>query len=145
VVIETTGLADPAPILYLLTRHPYLSLRFRLDGIVTVVDAVNAMATLDAHDEAVRQVAVADRIVLTKSGMAGSAAVAVSARVGRLNPGVTILDGDSLVPVGPPALLASSVPVGPEPALGLAFGETRGAPPRLFALLGCRGHAGQRV
>ena len=67
-MIETTGLADPAPILYLLTRHPYLGLRFRLDGIVTVVDAVNAMASLDAHDEAVRQVAVADRIVLTKSG-----------------------------------------------------------------------------
>jgi G3E family GTPase len=115
VVIETTGLADPAPILYLLTRHPYLSLRFRLDGIVTVVDAVNAMATLDSHDEAVRQVAVADRVVLTKSGMPGSAAAAVVARIGRLNPGVAILDGDSLVPVGP------------EPALGLALGETRGA------------------
>jgi G3E family GTPase len=142
VVIETTGLADPAPILYLLTRHPYLSLRFRLDGIVTVVDAVNAMATLDAHDEAVRQVAVADRVVLTKSGMPGAAAAAVVARIGRLNPGVAILDGDSLVPVGPEpalglalgetrgALLASSsslVPVGPEPALGLALGETRGA------------------
>ena len=74
VVIETTGLADPAPILYLLTRHPYLSLRFRLDGIVTVVDAVNAMASLDAHEEAVRQVAVADRIVLTKTDLAGAAA-----------------------------------------------------------------------
>ena len=74
VVIETTGLADPAPILYLLTRHPYLSLRFRLDGIVTVVDAVNAMATLDEHDEAVRQVAVADRIVLSKTDLAGAAA-----------------------------------------------------------------------
>jgi len=115
VVIETTGLADPAPILYLLTRHPYLSLRFRLDGIVTVVDAVNALATLDAHDEAVRQVAVADRVVLTKGGMPGSAAAAVIARVRRLNPGVAVLDADSLVPVGP------------EPALGLAFGETRGA------------------
>jgi G3E family GTPase len=63
----------------------------------------------------VRQVAVADRVVLTKSGMPGAAAAAVVARIGRLNPGVAILDGDSLVPVGP------------EPALGLAFGETRGA------------------
>jgi G3E family GTPase len=94
VVIETTGLADPAPILYLLTRHPYLSLRFRLDGIVTVVDAVNATASLDAHDEAVRQVAVADRIVLSKTATPGSAVAAVTARVRRLNPGVTILDAE---------------------------------------------------
>ncbi len=92
VVIETTGLADPAPILYLLTRHPYLSLRFRLDGIVTVVDAVNAMATLDTYDEAVRQAAVADRIVLTKSEAAGAKGDAVRARIARLNPGVAILD-----------------------------------------------------
>ena len=94
VVIEKTGLADPAPILYLLTRHPYLSLRFRLDGIVTVVDAVNAMANLDAHDEAVRQVAVADRIVLAKSGERGAAAAAVTARIRRLNPGAAILDAE---------------------------------------------------
>jgi G3E family GTPase len=91
VAIETTGLADPAPILYLLARHPYLSLRFRLDGIVTAVDAVNGMATLDAHDEAVRQVAVADRIVLTKTDVAGSAP-ALRERIARLNPGVAILD-----------------------------------------------------
>jgi G3E family GTPase len=91
VVIETTGLADPAPILYLLARHPYLSLRFRLDGIVTAVDAVNGMGTLDAHDEAVRQVAVADRIVLTKTDIAGETA-ALRERIARLNPGVRILD-----------------------------------------------------
>ena len=92
VVIETTGLADPAPILYLITRHPYLSLRFELDGIVTVVDAVNAMATLDEHEEAVRQVAVADRVVLSKTDLAGAAADEVRARIGRLNPGAPILD-----------------------------------------------------
>jgi G3E family GTPase len=94
VIIETTGLADPAPILYLLTRHPYLHLRFRLDGIVTVVDAVNAMSTLDAHEEAVRQIAVAERIVLSKSGSPGAAVEAIIARVRRLNPGVTVLDAE---------------------------------------------------
>ena len=70
IVIETTGLADPAPVLHTIMYHPYLVLRFRLQGIVTVVDAINGMATLDAHPEAVKQVAVADRIVLAKTDMA---------------------------------------------------------------------------
>ena len=47
--IETTGLADPAPVLHTAMVHPYLVMRFRLDGVVTVVDAVNGAATLDAH------------------------------------------------------------------------------------------------
>ncbi len=69
VIIETTGLADPAPVLHVLMTHPYLTMRYRLDGIVTVVDAVNGPATLDAHAEAVKQVAVADRLVLTKTDL----------------------------------------------------------------------------
>ena len=68
VIVETTGLADPAPVLHTLMMHPYLVMRYRLDGIVTVVDAVNGAATLDAHAEAVKQAAVADRLVLTYSG-----------------------------------------------------------------------------
>src|ERR1700731_3621040 len=55
VIIETTGLADPAPVLHTLMLHPYLTVRYRLDGIITVVDAVNGAATLDAHPEAVKQ------------------------------------------------------------------------------------------
>jgi G3E family GTPase len=47
VIIETTGLADPAPILHALLYHPYLSQRYALEGVVTVVDAVNGAATLD--------------------------------------------------------------------------------------------------
>src|SRR5690606_1880477 len=66
VVIETTGLADPAPVLHTIMNHPYLVLRYRLDGVIAVVDAVNGQSTLDAHAEAVKQVAVADRLVLTK-------------------------------------------------------------------------------
>ena len=98
VVIETTGLADPAPVLHTIMHHPYLLMRFRLDGVVTLVDAVNGGATLDAHEEAVKQAAVADRIVLTKTdlleGEAGAAQVAaLRQRLNALNPGALILDG----------------------------------------------------
>src|SRR3954454_16189460 len=57
VVFETTGLADPAPILHAVLAHPYLRLRYALERVVAVVDAVNGAATLAAHREAVRQVA----------------------------------------------------------------------------------------
>ena len=90
VVIETTGLADPAPILHALIYHPYLVMRYRLQAVVTVVDAVNGLATLDAHPEAVRQVAVADRIVLAKADLAG-ADEALRKRVARLNPAAPIV------------------------------------------------------
>ena len=69
VVIETTGLADPIPVIHTIMAHPYLAMRYRLDAVITVVDAVNGLATLDAHPEAVRQAAVADRIVLTKTDL----------------------------------------------------------------------------
>jgi G3E family GTPase len=94
VVLETTGLADPAPILHTIMSHPYLVLRFRLDGVVAVVDAVNGEATLDAHEEAVKQAAVADRIVLTKSDLPEGAtrAPGLVARLTALNPGARILD-----------------------------------------------------
>jgi G3E family GTPase len=75
--------------------HPYLVQRFRLDGVITVVDAVNAGATLDQHMESVKQVAVADRIVLTKTDLLGEDQEAVRrlrARLGALNPAAPILD-----------------------------------------------------
>jgi G3E family GTPase len=97
VVIETTGLADPAPVVHTTMVHPYLSQRFRLDGIVTVVDAVNGMATLDAQVEAIKQVALADRLVLTKTDLATSDAARaqtaeLTARLRALNPAAPILD-----------------------------------------------------
>ena len=67
VLLETTGLADPAPVLHTAMSHPYLLLRYRLDGVVTAVDAINGEPTLDAHAEAVKQAAVADRIVLDQN------------------------------------------------------------------------------
>ena len=93
VLLETTGLADPAPVLHTLMSHPYLLLRYRLDGVVTVVEAVNGEASLDAHDEAVKQAAVADRLVLTKTDLAGAEQrAAIIARLHALNPAAPILD-----------------------------------------------------
>ncbi|HEY8564517.1 MAG TPA: GTP-binding protein [Beijerinckiaceae bacterium] len=97
VVIETTGLADPAPILHAVLYHPYLSLRYALQAVVTVVDAVNGAATLDAHPEALRQAAVADRLVVTKTDLASAEATqALTARLDALNPGaprITAVNG----------------------------------------------------
>jgi len=93
VLIETTGLADPAPVLHTAMSHPYLMLRFRLDGVVTVVDAVNGETTLDAHQEAVKQAAMADRIVLTKTDLASPAQRdGIRSRLHALNPAAPILD-----------------------------------------------------
>jgi G3E family GTPase len=93
VLLETTGLADPAPVLHTAMSHPYLLLRYRLDGVVTVVDAVNGEGTLDAHAEAVKQAAVADRIVLTKTDLADiSQRDRIVRRLRTLNPAAPILD-----------------------------------------------------
>lgn len=93
VVVETTGLADPCPVLQSIMAHPALLAAYRLDGVIAVADALNGEATLDAHEEAVRQVAVADRIVLTKSDLASAEAVAsLRARLARINPGAPVLD-----------------------------------------------------
>ncbi|CDX34515.1 conserved hypothetical protein [Mesorhizobium sp. SOD10] len=93
VVVETTGLADPAPVLQSIMAHPALVQAFRLDGVITLVDAVNGQATLDAHVEAVKQAAVADRIVLTKTDLADAAEVeALRARLRQINPGALLLD-----------------------------------------------------
>jgi G3E family GTPase len=96
IVIETTGLADPAPVLHTVMSEPQLLARCRLESVITVVDGVNGMATLDNHMEAVKQVAVADRIVLTKldllSGVEGENALfAIIARLRKLNPAARLL------------------------------------------------------
>lgn len=69
VVIETTGLADPAPILHTLIAEQELAGRYRIAGVVTTVDAVNGLATLERHAEAAKQVAVADRLIITKTDL----------------------------------------------------------------------------
>lgn len=96
VVIETTGLADPAPVLQSVIGNPIIAQNFRLDGVVTVVDAVNGLQTIANHEEALKQVAVADRIVISKAGLAdASTRDALTARIRALNPRAPLIDGDS--------------------------------------------------
>ena len=100
VIVETTGLADPAPVLHTAMLHPYLVMRYRLDGVVTLIDAVNGLATLDQHPEAVKQAAVADRLVLTKTDLLDTperraASERLLARLRNLNPAAPILDAQA--------------------------------------------------
>jgi G3E family GTPase len=88
VVVETTGLADPGPILATLLSDTVAASAYRLDGIVTVVDTINGASSLDARDKAVRQVAVADRIILSKTDMADPPDL--RSRLRMLNPGAPI-------------------------------------------------------
>ncbi|WP_282604264.1 GTP-binding protein [Pelagibius sp. Alg239-R121] len=91
-VIETTGLADPAPILQTLMNDPFLVERFRLDGVIATVDAANGGNTLDNHFESVKQAAVADRLLLTKTDVADAATAEVlMLRLKELNPAAPIL------------------------------------------------------
>ena len=91
VVIETTGLADPAPILHALMTDRNLCEVYALDGVVTTVDAVTGLATLERYREALRQAAVADRIVLTKTDLPEAQAAAVKERLAAVNPGAPVL------------------------------------------------------
>lgn len=87
VVIETTGLADPAPVMQTLMTDDMLLANYRLDCVVTLADAVNGIEQLDTMQEPVKQAALADRIVITKSDLAGEEATArLEARLRELNP-----------------------------------------------------------
>ncbi len=88
ILIETTGLADPAPVIHTLMAEPFIAERFRCDGVITAVDATHALQQLGAHREAVRQVAMADRLLITKCDLADSLARAeVAGQLAALNPG----------------------------------------------------------
>lgn len=95
VVIETTGLADPAPILQTFVADPYLAKTFRLDGVVTVVDAATGPDTLNRQFEAVSQVAMADLLVLSKTDLVSESDThAFDARLRSLNPTAKVLRSD---------------------------------------------------
>lgn len=96
VVIETTGLADPAPVMQAIMGNPVIASSFDLDGVVTVVDAVNGLSTLDHHEEARKQVAVADRLILSKKSLPEAASIAaLQTRLRGLNPRAALIDADS--------------------------------------------------
>lgn len=105
VVVETTGLADPAPILHTLMGDPRLANRWRLAGVACTVDAFNAMTTLDQHPEAVKQAAVADRLLLTKTDL--------------VPPGQLAPLGDRLRAINPLAALTTEPDVALQALLGL--------------------------
>ena len=91
-LIETTGLADPAPLLATLVEMPLVATRYALSGVVTTVDGEHGARTLDQHAESVKQAAVADRLVVTKADRAPAAALdALEARLRALNPAAAIV------------------------------------------------------
>ncbi|MAJ93487.1 MAG: GTP-binding protein [Rhodospirillaceae bacterium TMED63] len=89
VVLETTGLADPAPIIHTLMQEPLVFERYHLARVVTAVDAVNGMTTFDCQPEAVKQAAVADALLVTKTDIAknADAVAALEARLSNINSG----------------------------------------------------------
>ncbi|MEO5693327.1 MAG: GTP-binding protein [Usitatibacter sp.] len=109
VLIETTGLADPAPLLATLVEMPLVAARYSLAGVVTTVDAEHGARALDEFSEAVKQVAQADRLVITKCDRVPSATIEVlELRLSGLNPGATILRS-SMADVDPALLLQTGL------------------------------------
>ena len=91
VVIESSGLADPAPVLHTLTADPVLRHHYRPGAVVTVVDALHGSAQLDRYPESVKQAALADRMILTKTDLAEpEAARVLEARLRAMNPAAPI-------------------------------------------------------
>jgi G3E family GTPase len=119
VVIETSGLADPAPVIQAFLSEPTLAGLYRIGTVIVTVDAVNGPDTLDNHDESVRQAALADELLITKLDLvdpakAGQLEEDLRARLRRLNPVARIrrIDDPALDAV---ALLTAT---GPDPASG---------------------------
>ena len=97
VIVESTGLADPAPVIHTLISDPLLDRRYMLGGVVTTVDALTGLATLENQKECEKQAAVADRLVITKTDLANSpdlkgSLCELQARLSALNPTAVILD-----------------------------------------------------
>ncbi len=93
VVIETTGLADPAPILHTIVAEPVVRNHFRVERVVTTIDAVNGASNLDSYGEALRQVAAADHVIVTKLDLATPEVTEeLKARLRSINPAATVVD-----------------------------------------------------
>ena len=93
VVVETTGLADPAPILHTIFVDPVLQHHFSVDLVLTTVDAVNGDLHLDRNPESVKQIAAADKIVVTKIDAAEPGAVrGLLSRLGATNPSARVIE-----------------------------------------------------
>jgi len=97
VLIETSGLADPAPIMHALMTDQDLAATHRIAAIVTLIDTVHGETTLNRHPEARRQAALADHLLLSKTDIA-AASDALLDRIAALNPGAPRLDAGRLTP-----------------------------------------------
>ncbi len=87
IVVETTGLADPAPVVQTLVSDTMLAAHYRLDGLVTLVDALNGVSNIETTPEAQKQIALADRIIITKSDLVGDKMLAtLRERIAAVNP-----------------------------------------------------------
>jgi G3E family GTPase len=92
VLIETTGLADPVPIAQTVVTDEKLAPTYLLDSVITLVDGVNGLQQLDTQAESVKQAALADRLLITKTDLPEATAVpALLARLSELNPGAQVL------------------------------------------------------
>ncbi|MFQ6549639.1 CobW family GTP-binding protein [Aestuariibius sp. 2305UL40-4] len=125
VIIETTGIADPAPVLQTFMTNRYMLSRFVLNGVVTLVDAVNGPYAIDRFEEARRQIALADLLVVTKSDLDGGAdtqsdALRLETMLTLLNPNARILDAGQVTA---------------ETAFSLAAFDPAGKPPDVRAWL----------
>lgn len=91
IVIETTGLADPAPILFTLFSDPVLQHRFDIESVIATVDAINGNLHLDENPEATKQIAAADTVIVTKTDMAGDPRHLLS-RIAAVNPSAHVIE-----------------------------------------------------
>jgi G3E family GTPase len=128
VLVETTGLADPAPIMQMLLNNPLVSHFLRLDAVITTIDAVNARHQLDEYHEAVKQVAVADRLLLTKTDLSNSANIsALRIKLAGFNSAATVF-------------MASFGEVPPDHLFGAALFDPARKTPDVRAWLGADQH-----
>ena len=94
IVLETTGLADPAPIVHAAIADPFLRALVRLDRVVVTVDALTGITSLDAHEESRRQVALADVLLLTKTDIDAGDVLALGRRFAGINPDAAVFHAD---------------------------------------------------
>jgi G3E family GTPase len=126
VVIETSGLADPAPILHAVMSDDALAERLTLAGVVTTVDAVLGADTLERQPESIKQVAVADRLVLTKTDLVAENPARLAERLAALNPSAPVLTA-SFGDIDPALLFDARIWDPPAPSLP---SPATGSPPR---------------
>jgi G3E family GTPase len=141
VFVETTGLADPVPVLHTLQTDGLLGAQYRLNGVVTLVDAVNGMGQLDTMPEAAKQAAVADRLVITKTDIAaGDTVERLRQRLKAMNPFALVatavdgeLDPELLANIAPQSARARAgelnrwlYPVAPDAKFPLSLGRGPG-------------------